>query len=268
MSQALRIGVVGATGRMGREVCATVFDDPDLVLAAAIGRSTAGLKLGELIGRPACDLVVTRGLDQLTAADVDVAVDFTHPQSVVANVRWYIEHGLDAVVGTTGIADRDLDEIRTRVADSASRANLMVAPNFSIGAVLMIRFAAVAARHFPDVEIVERYGPTKAEAPGGTALLTAAAIAEARRGPASTVESLETTPGVRGATIDGVRVHAIRLPGSVAHQEVLFGGRGQSLRIAHDAFDRGAFMPGVILAIKRVSRLPGLTVGIDRLIGL
>ena len=263
----IRVGVVGAAGRMGQMVCRTVAGEPDLALVAAIDRSKVGQSIGSQIGHPKLDVPISDELDRLLEAEVEVAVDFTHPEVVMDDIRWCIEHGIHLVVGTTGLEEDELDEIRKLIEDEGGEPNVIVAPNFAIGAVLMQRFAAEAARFFPAAEIIELHHDGKADAPSGTALSTARRLVEERaggyRGP-----STESIEGVRGGEVDGVRVHSVRLPGLVAHQEVILGGQGQTLTIRHDSTDRSSFMPGVLMAIRAVSTRPGLTVGLEPLLDL
>jgi 4-hydroxy-tetrahydrodipicolinate reductase len=251
-----RVGVLGAGGRMGREVCRAVTAAEDLTLVAAVDPEHAGLDVG--------GVQVAPSLDALTDGGAEVAVDFTHPTSVMSNVRGCLATGIHAVVGTTGLTPADLDELR-KLAD-VSEANCVVAPNFALGAALLMRFAAEAARYLDAAEVIELHHDGKADAPSGTAIATARAISAARSGAWSAPESTGEFAGARGADVEGVRVHAVRLPGLLAHQEVLFGGPGQVLSIRHDAMDRAAFMPGVLIAIRAVADRPGLTVGLDALL--
>jgi len=245
----IKVGVLGARGRMGREACATVEGGPDTELAAQVDQ---GDSLDDLIG---CDVVV----------------DFTHVAAVMGNLRWCVEHGLDVVVGTSGFGDDRLAEVRSWLG-AAPGVRVLIAPNFSIGAILMMRFAAQAARFFESAEIIELHHANKMDAPSGTALRTAGLIAEARSSaglgapPDATKEELD---GARGARVDDIHVHSVRLAGLVAHQEVLLGGHGETLTIRHDSLDRASFMPGVLVAVRGISSLPpGLTVGIEPLLGL
>jgi 4-hydroxy-tetrahydrodipicolinate reductase len=207
-------------------------------------------------------------LEALTAADV--VVDFTHPDVVMDNLRWCIAHGLHCVVGTTGFDDARLAELRTALGD-APTVGVLVAPNFSIGAVLMMRFAAAAAPFYESVEIVELHHPDKADAPSGTSRRTAELVAAARREaglgpvPDATSTGLE---GARGADVDGIHVHAVRARGLVAHQEVLLGGPGETLTIRHDSMDRASFTPGVLAAVRVIADRPGLTVGLEHVLEL
>jgi 4-hydroxy-tetrahydrodipicolinate reductase len=229
---------------MGSEVVRAVDGADDLELAAALD---AG--------------------DPLDLSGADVAVDFTHPDAVMANLRACVDAGVHAVVGTTGFDDARLAEVRTML--EGTSVGVLVAPNFGVAAVLMMQFAASAARFFESVEIVELHHPRKADAPSGTARRTAELVAEARAGmaamPDATTSALD---GARGADVRGVRVHAVRLAGLVAHQEVLLGGAGESLTIRHDSYDRASFMPGVLLGVRSIGARPGLTVGLEHLLDL
>lgn len=244
----MRVGVFGAQGRMGSEVCRAVTAAPDMELSGAVD---VGDGLGAL-------------------ADAAVIVDFTHPSAVMDNVGWAIDNGKHMVVGTTGFTPERLQTIEGQLADHPG-VGVVIAANFSVGAILMMHFAEQAARFFESAEIVELHHPNKADAPSGTAATTARKIAAARAAaglgavPDATVQEV---PGARGADIDGIHVHGVRLRGLVAHQEVLFGGAGESLTIRHDSYDRASFMPGVLAAVRAVGTRPGLTVGIESLLGL
>jgi 4-hydroxy-tetrahydrodipicolinate reductase len=252
---------------MGRLVCRAVADDPDLVLVAGISPTLAGERLGKLIARSDVDVTISDELDTLLQAEAEVAVDFTTPAVVMDDVRWAVEHGIHIVVGTTGIGPAELAEIAALL-EADGESNVIVAPNFAIGAVLLQRFAAQAARFFPAAEIIELHHDGKADAPSGTAIATAHRIAAERGEAASGEPQEEAVAGVRGGAVEGIRVHSVRLPGLVAHQEVILGGRGQTLTIRHDSMDRSSFMPGVLLAVRRIASLPGLTVGLEPLLDL
>jgi 4-hydroxy-tetrahydrodipicolinate reductase len=252
----IRVGVLGAGGRMGREVCGAVAAADDLTLAAAVDPQHVDLD--------ASGVRVVSSLEGLTDADVRVAVDFTHPTSVLPNARWCLTNGIHAVVGTTGMTPADLEELRGLA--EGGDAHCFVAPNFALGAVLLMRFATEAARYFDAAEVIELHHDGKADAPSGTAIATARAIGAARSGTWSPPGAIGEFAGARGAAVDGVQVHAVRLPGLLAHQEVLFGGAGQVLSVRHDAMDRSAFMPGVLMAIRAIGERPGLTVGLDALL--
>ena len=244
----MRVGVMGAKGRMGQTVCEAVEAADDLELVAAVDA-----------GEPR---------EPLAAAQV--VVDFTTPDAVMGNLAWCIEHGLHVVVGTTGFTGERLDEVRRMLAEHPG-VGVLIAPNFSIGAVLMMRFSELAARFFESAEIIELHHPDKVDAPSGTSRTTAERIAAARvaagLGPIPDATSTGL-PGARGAEVDGVHVHSVRLRGLVAHQEVLFGTAGETLTIRHDSLDRVSFMPGVLAAVRAVGSRPGLTVGIDELLGV
>jgi 4-hydroxy-tetrahydrodipicolinate reductase len=246
----IKVGVLGAKGRMGQQACAAVEQAPDIELVAQVDAGDS--------------------LDALLAADV--VVDFTHVEVVMDNLRWCLEHGISVAVGTSGFGQDRLDDVRGWLDKADAAVRVLIAPNFSIGAVLMMRFAAQAARFFESAEVIELHHANKLDAPSGTALRTAAMIAEARNaaglGPSPDATTQEV-PGARGASVDQVRVHSVRVAGLVAHQEVLFGGNGETLTIRHDSLDRASFMPGVLLAVRGLASLPpGLTVGIEPLLGL
>lgn len=243
----LKVAVIGARGRMGSEVCRAVDQDPDLQLVAQIVKDDE--------------------LQALVDAGTDVAVEFTTPDAVKDNVRFCLDHDIHTVVGATGLDEDDIAELEEVALGSAG--NLFIAPNFAIGAVLMMRFAAAAARYFDSAEIIERHHENKVDAPSGTALRTArlmnASRTDAWTAPAGDNETLS---GSRGGDVDGIRVHSLRVRGSVAHQDVVLGSPGETLTIRHDSLDRSSFMPGVLLAVKKVPELGPLTVGLENLLDL
>lgn len=246
----LRVAVLGAGGRMGSEAVRAVGAAEDMELVAALGRGD--------------------DLDQLVSAGAQVAVDLTHPDAVMANLEFCVRHGIHGVVGTTGFTEERLAQLRTWLATSPA-TGVLIAPNFGIGAVLTMHFAQQAARFFESVEIVELHHPHKADAPSGTAVRTAQLIARARAEaelPAQPDATSTALEGARGADVDGVPVHAVRLRGLVAHQEVLFGDEGEIFTLRHDSMNRGSFMPGVLLGIRRVSGAPGLTLGLEHFMDL
>jgi len=256
---------------MGREVCRAIADDSELELVAAVDPALAGIDLRQVTGTESAGLQVASDVEELERRGAQVAVDFTVAVAAVEHMRWCASHGVHAVVGTTGMGDAVLGELRSLF--EGSSANCVVASNFAIGAVLMMRLAELAAPFMDGVEIVEIHHDGKLDAPSGTALSTAERLGEARRGaggdawPADRTAS-QVVPGARGGEgPGGIRIHSLRLPGVVSHQEVLFGAVGQSLSIRHDAYDRTSYMPGMILAVKAVSGRPGLTVGLDSLLG-
>jgi 4-hydroxy-tetrahydrodipicolinate reductase len=244
----MRVGVNGAKGRMGAETVRAVRAAEDLDLVAELGSGDS--------------------LDRLAEAGAEVAVEFTRPDAAPRNIQWCLEHGLHVVTGTSGFTPERLDTVRGWLAGKPG-LGVAVVPNFALGAVLMMRFAASAARYFESVEIVELHHPNKADAPSGTARLTAERVAAARKeaglGPLPDA-TVDEVAGARGASIAGIPVHSVRARGLVAHQEVLFGAAGETLTIRHDSTDRVSFMPGVLLAVRAVPSRPGLTLGLDPLL--
>ncbi len=244
----MRVAVLGAKGKVGATMVQAVQDAEDLTLSAGVD-----------VGDP---------LSRLVDAGTEVVIDFTHPSAVMANLKFLIDNGIDAVVGTTGFTDERLEQVKEWLSAKPDVA-VLIAPNFAIGAVLSMHFAAQAARFFESVEVIELHHPQKADAPSGTAARTARLIAEARKGlppnPDATSTGLE---GARGADIEGIPVHSVRLAGLVAHQEVLFGTLGETLTIRHDSIDRTSFVPGVLLAVRKIRDFVGLTIGIEPLLDL
>ncbi len=260
----LRVGVFGAGGRMGATVCKAVVADPALELVAAVDPYHSGLDLHQVAGVDS-SLSVAAGPDVFVREGVDVAIDFTQIEASRENLTWLASNGIHAVVGTTGFTDEDLDRVRGEFTAS----NCVIAPNFAIGAVLMIRFAEMAAPYFDTADIVELHHDQKADAPSGTAMLTAQRMAEASTEWSPDPTTNEVLPGARGAKgPSDIRVHSLRVRGMVAHQEVVLGTTGQTLTIRHDSYDRSSFMPGVVLAVKAVGSHPGLTVGLSALLDL
>ncbi len=271
----MRVGVVGAGGKMGQEVCRAVLAHPDLDLVAAVDPGHDGSDLGTLLGIDAGGLTVRDALVSLTDGGTEVVVDFTHLEAARGTLAFCAEAGIHAVVGTTGFTPGDLAELERQFAGPAAGApNCVVAANFAIGAVLMMRFAELAAPYFAGAEIVELHHDGKLDAPSGTAVRTAERMAAAREAsgsgdfrPDSTVTLVQA--GARGGAGPAqIRIHSVRLAGLVAHQEVILGGVGQSLTIRHDSYDRTSFMDGVVLAVRSVPERPGLTVGLEPLLGL
>ncbi|AFM16858.1 dihydrodipicolinate reductase [Mycolicibacterium chubuense NBB4] len=244
----MRVGVLGAKGKVGATMVTAVEAAEDLTF-------TAGVDAGD-------------PLSALPDSGTEVVIDFTHPGVVMDNLKFLIDNGIHAVVGTTGFTDERLGQVREWLAAKPD-VSVLIAPNFAIGAVLSMHFAQQAARFFESVEVIELHHPQKADAPSGTAARTARLIAEARKGmppnPDATSTGLE---GARGADVDGIPVHSVRLAGLVAHQEVLFGTQGETLTIRHDSIDRTSFVPGVLLAVRKIRDFPGLTIGIEPLLDL
>ncbi|GAA2001315.1 4-hydroxy-tetrahydrodipicolinate reductase [Nakamurella flavida] len=246
----LRVGVIGARGRMGAQTCQAVQDAGDLELVAEVG------------GRAS--------LTPLVEAGVQVAVEFTHPDVVMDNLRFCLENGIDVVTGTSGLLGPRLEVVRGWLADHPERS-VVVAPNFAVGAVLTARFARQAARFFESVEVIERHHAGKIDAPSFTAISAAREIARARAdaGLGPVPDATTSDPdGARGADVDGIAVHAVRMPGMVAHLEVVLGSSGETLTLRHDSLHRSSFMPGVLLAVRATTRRPGLTVGLESLLEL
>jgi 4-hydroxy-tetrahydrodipicolinate reductase len=248
MATPVRVGVLGAKGKVGRAVCEAVAAAADLELVAEVDRDDA--------------------LESFVEAGTEAVIDFTHPDVVMGNLKFLIDNGIHAVVGTTGFDEARLAQVRQWLAERPS-LGVLIAPNFAIGAILTMRFAVQAAKYFDSVEIVELHHARKADAPSGTAYRTAQLVAQARaaagRGPSPDATS-SALDGARGADVDGVRVHSVRLAGLVAHQEVLLGTQGETLTIRHDSLDRTSFVPGVLLGVRRIAEFPGLTVGLDALL--
>lgn len=250
MADVIKVGVLGARGKVGSEVCAAVEAADDLELVARIDA-----------GDP---------IEELVSSGAAAVVDFTHPDVVMASLEFCVRHGIHAVVGTTGFDEERLATLRGWL-DDAPGTGVLIAPNFSIGAILMMRFAAAAAPFYESVEVVELHHPDKADAPSGTARRTAELLAAARReagrppAPDATTTGLD---GARGADVDGIRVHALRIRGLVAHQEVVLGGVGETLTIRHDSLDRASFTPGVLTGLREIASRPGLTVGLEHFLDL
>ena len=262
----MRVGVFGAGGRMGSTVCRAVAEDPELELVAAIDPHHRGIDLRQIVGPGGAGIQISGDAEVLTHAGAEVAVDFTQASAARGNLKWCAANKVHAVVGTTGLTPADLDEIRASFVDGV---NCVVAPNFAIGAVLMMRFAEMAAPWFETAEVIELHHDGKVDAPSGTAMLTAQRMASASGDWTADATTEEMVAGARGGDGPaGIRIHSVRLRGLVAHQEVLLGTTGQSLTIRHDSYERSSFMPGVILAVKAVPGCPGLTIGLDSLLGL
>jgi 4-hydroxy-tetrahydrodipicolinate reductase len=251
MSEPIRVGVLGARGRMGQQVCRAVDAADDLELVAMVDAGD--------------------WLFSVADAGSQVLVDFTHPDVVMDNIRFAIDQGIHAVVGTTGFTADRIATVREWVSEAPTPTNVLIAPNFGIGAVLSMKFAQLAARFYDSAEVIEWHHPNKADAPSGTAVRTAELIAAARRdnGLAAPPDATtQTRDGARGADVDGIKVHALRISGMVAHQEIVFGAQGETLTIRHDSLDRVSFMPGVLLAVREIASRPGLTVGLESLLDL
>ncbi len=262
----IKVAVSGANGKMGQEVLKMVINDPQLELVAAIDLRSPAIDVGQVVGTDSIGVIFENDIEQaLIRSQADVLVDFTNPQAVQNNVRTAIKYGVHPVVGTTGLPLEDIKEF-DRLLKEQDLGGIF-APNFAIGAILMMRFAEQAAKYMPHVEIIELHHDQKIDAPSGTALKTAEMIKAQRNSLRQGLETeYEKIPGARGSEYDGFRIHSVRLPGFVAHQEVIFGSSGQILTIRHDSIHRESFMPGVNLAIKKVKDFIGAIYGLENLI--
>lgn len=259
----IRVGVFGAGGRMGKTVAHAVSAEPDLELVAAIDPSYEGIDVGEVTGVNGSSFAVSSDPGPALAAGVEVMVDFTVLGAARANLEFCAANGIHAVIGTSGFTEADHAEI----AGMFTRSNCLIAPNFAIGAVLMMRFAEMAAPYFDTAEIIELHHDNKVDSPSGTAISTAERMAAANPTWAADPVVSQTIPGARGAKGPaGIPIHSVRMRGMNAHQEVILGTAGQTLVLRHDSLDRSSFMPGVVLAVRRIASLPGLTVGLDSLL--
>ncbi len=265
----IRVGVFGAGGRMGSMVAATLADADGIAFVAAADPSFEGINVGEVTGVAGHDFPVSSTGGPLIDGNgrplVDVMVDFTHPDAARQNVTFCAENGIHAVVGTSGFTEADYEGLSA----AFDRSNCIIAPNFAIGAVLMMRFAELAAPYFDSGEIIELHHDHKVDAPSGTAVSTAERMAKASSDWITDPTQSETIANARGAEGPaGIRLHSVRMRGMVAHQEVVLGAMGQTLTLRHDSYDRSSFMPGVVLAVQRVASLPGLTIGLDKVLDL
>src|ERR1700757_1265170 len=243
----MRVGVLGSKGKVGATMVQAVQAAEDLTLSGEVDAGDS--------------------LSLLTDNQTEVVIDFAHPDVVMGNLKFLIDNGIHAVVGTTGFTDERLSQVKAWLADKPGA--VLIAPHFAIGAVLSMHFAKQAARFFESAEVIELHHPHKADAPSGTAARTAKLIAEARKGlPPNPDATSSSLPGARGADVDGIPVHSVRLAGLVAHQEVLFGTEGETLTIRHDSLDRTSFVPGVLRAVRHIAQRPGLTIGLEPLLNL
>jgi len=263
MSQIIKVAVAGASGRMGREVVRMVLEDPELKLVAAVARSAGPVDAGSLVGKPDTGVIVQPDLEEaLRSTQADVLVDFTAPKFAMLNTETAIRYGVRPVMGTTGFTPEQIADLDKQCKERGLGG--LIAPNFSIGAILMMKFSAMAAKYFPHVEIIEYHGDQKLDAPSGTSIKTAEWISEARQelrqGNPNEEEVIE---GARGGYYNGFRIHSVRLPGVFAQQEVVFGAFGQTLKIRHDSYDRAGYMPGVNTAIKKVMTTTGMVYGFE-----
>jgi 4-hydroxy-tetrahydrodipicolinate reductase len=266
MERKIRVAVVGANGRMGREVVKMILTEPDFELAAGVGRSSGSLDLGRLVGLDECGVQMQTDLElALVESKADVMVDFTAPQTAFSHTSLAIKHGVRPVMGTTGFTPQEIELLDKQCKEKGVGG--LIAPNFSIGAILMMRFAAQASKYFPHLEIIEYHGDQKLDAPSGTSIKTAELISEVReemrQGNPKEEEILE---GSRGGYYNGFRIHSVRLPGIFAQQEVIMASHGQSLKIRHDSYERSAYMPGVAMGVRKVMTYSGMVYGFEHFI--
>jgi 4-hydroxy-tetrahydrodipicolinate reductase len=263
MAQTITVAVAGASGRMGKEVVRMVLEDPELRLVAAVATSAGPVDAGTLVGKAETGVIVKAVLaEALAESRPDVLVDFTTPQSAMPNTETAISYGVRPIIGTTGFTPEQIAELDKQLKDKGIGG--LIAPNFSIGAILMMKFSAMAAKYFPHVEIIEYHGDQKLDAPSGTSIKTAEWISEARQElRQGNPKEEEVIEGARGGYYNGFRIHSVRLPGVFAQQEVVFGAFGQTLKIRHDSYDRAGYMPGVNTAIKKIMSVKGMVYGFE-----
>lgn len=265
MSQMIRVAVCGAAGRMGLEIVKSVAGAEDMDLAGAVDLKENGADVGQLAGLEPLGIKVCSNLDILLAnSDIQVMIDFTSPDTVMKNLRTALKHSVSAVVGTTGLEKEDLQKVSAWVTHYKTGA--IIAPNFALGAVVLMKAAQLCARYMEGAEIIEMHHDQKLDAPSGTAWKTAMLISEAVKDQGKDNKKVECEPDARGAKTFGIPVHSVRLPGMVAHQEVIFGGEGQILTLRHDALNRKCFMPGLLLAVRKARANKKLIYGIENLI--
>ncbi|SMB94507.1 dihydrodipicolinate reductase [Desulfonispora thiosulfatigenes DSM 11270] len=262
----IKVAVMGACGKMGRFISTGVVNDPELELVAAFDVINEGMNLGALIGISNIDVTIDTDLTKmLNEKKIDVIIDFTNAKALMKNISEIIEKKISVVIGTTGLNEDDINKINQLAMNNSS--GVFLAPNFAIGAVLMMKYAQDAAKYFPHVEIIELHHNQKLDAPSGTAIKTLEQIAKVRRPFTQGAEDeFEKIEGSRGGDYEGIRIHSVRLPGYVAHQEVIFGGLGQTLTLRHDSISRESFIPGVMLAVKKVRTWQGLVYGLENIL--
>lgn len=261
----IKVLVCGAAGNMGKEVVRAISKEDDLTLVGAVDLKEVGKDAGEIAGIGKIFVLVTNSLDEIIKkSKPQVMIDFTTPEAVRDNLNTALKSKLPCVVGTTGFDALALEEVKRLC--SKYKVGAIICPNFALGAVLMMEFAKLAAKHFDHLEIIELHHDQKKDAPSGTAIKTAQMVSEVKGHLSKSKKEKELIKGVRGGRVDNICIHSVRLPGLVAHQEVIFGGRGQTLTIRHDSTSRESFMPGVIMAIRYVRKLKGLTYGLENLL--
>ncbi|MGI6678875.1 MAG: 4-hydroxy-tetrahydrodipicolinate reductase [Dehalobacterium sp.] len=266
MTDKFRIILTGAGGKMGRDILAGIMKEPDIHVVGAVDFKLIGKDIGFFSGEEAAHVTIQDKLEQVIIdKKPQIMIDFTNPQAVMKNIRTALSHGVACIVGTTGLTGHDMDELE--IMTQKNQTPVFIAPNFALGAVLMMRFAQEAGKYFPHVEVIEKHHDQKMDAPSGTALKTMEMIAEGRKEMhQGASHEFEKLPGSRGGYYQGMRVHSVRLPGLIAHQEVIFGGQGQTLTIRHDSLSRDSFVPGVLLAIRNVLKMKGVVCGLEKLL--
>ena len=262
----IKVVVTGVSGKMGSTICRGILSEEDIKLIAAVSTSKAGIELGQIIGTPTIKVITVKTIKEALKSNPEVLIDFTHAQVAPDNIIFALENGIHTVVGTTGIHEQKIAEIKKKA--EQVKANVIMAPNYAIGAVMMMNFVKRAAPNFQDCEIIELHHNKKADAPSGTALATADLIKSIYKSRKRLKEGeKEKVEGARGCLASNIHIHSIRLPGLMAHQEVIFGTTGQTLTIKHDSISRESFLPGIFLAVRNVANIPGFTYGIDKLLG-
>ena len=264
--ETIKVLVTGAAGRMGQAVMRGILQDPECTLVSAVDVCLTGTDVGELLGTDPTGIQIESDIAKvISESKPDVMVDFTLPDTARFNIITALKNGVYPIVGTTGLKDQELEEIFSLC--ETLNLGAFFAPNFAIGAVLMMQYAKNAAKFLPDVEIIELHHDQKKDSPSGTALRTAELIAQGRALSQKQL-GFEKVAGARGGEYEGINIHSIRLPGFIAHQEVIFGGLGQTLSIRHDSISRESFIPGVLLAVKEAPKMKGVVVGLENLMGL
>jgi 4-hydroxy-tetrahydrodipicolinate reductase len=262
----IRVVVTGVSGRMGSTICRGIFSEKDIKLVAGVSNSKAGRDIGQIIGVSDIGIKAVKTIEEAFDSKPEVLIDFTHASVAPNNIIFALENKIHAVVGTTGIDEQEIQKIKEN--SEEGKANVIIAPNFAVGAVLMMNFVKKAAPNFKDCEIIELHHDKKADAPSGTALATAELIKSVYESRKRLKEGeREKVKGARGCLTSNIHIHSVRLPGLMAHQEVIFGTTGQTLTIRHDSISRDSFLPGIFLAVRNIAKMPGFNFGIDKLLG-
>jgi len=262
----IKVVVTGVSGKMGSTICRVILLEEDIKLVAAVSKSKSGIELGKIIGGPNAGIIAVKTIKEALKSNPEVLIDFTHASVAPDNIIFALENGIHVVIGTTGIDEQKIAKIKKKAEEV--KANVIMAPNFAIGAAMMMNFVKKAAPNFQDCEIIELHHDKKADAPSGTALATANLIKSIYKSRKRLKDGeKEKVEGARGCFASNIHIHSVRLPGLMAHQEVIFGTTGQTLTIRHDSISRESFLPGIFLAVRNVAKMPGFTYGIDKLLG-